>query len=50
MPLMVEILIGKWFAFGASNRPRFLKSNSIISLRFFFHGDSHLVGDLKDFK
>jgi hypothetical protein len=34
MPLMVEMLIGKWFAFGASNRPRFLKSNNRTSLRF----------------
>ncbi len=35
MPPMEEMLVEKWFAFGASSKPRFLRLNKRINTRFF---------------
>ncbi len=37
------------FAFGASNKPRFLRSHNIIDLRFSFMVIHIWPGDLKDY-
>jgi hypothetical protein len=37
------------FALGAFSRPKFLGSHNRTNLKFFFHGNSHLVEDLKNY-
>ncbi len=50
MPLMEEMLVGKWFSpccIQQTQVPRVKQQNQS---KVFFHGGSHLVGHLKDYK
>jgi hypothetical protein len=37
-----------YFTFNAPNKPTFLKLDSKINFKVFFHDDSHLINNLKD--
>jgi hypothetical protein len=47
MPPLELVSIGKWFAFVAPSRLKFLGLDSRTNFRVFSHGNSHLVRNLK---
>jgi len=47
IPPLEEVPIDKWFCH-APSKSRFLGLDNITNFKVFSHGDSHLVGNLKD--